>query len=384
MIMSPFFLKRIVRAPAKHIAVLLVCLLLAGLIGFLSEDRTKQYEKLEEVQKTAEVLCVVTDNKGTKATSLGMGYSVIFAVTDLNYYRLPEFVKDVRAVKEFKIGGEPVLYAITSPKCAENLDPDKGGEVTLFRDDFYESDEFICLISEQAYDSLAEEAKLQDYVTDPRVNPELRKTLNIPGTDRFSFIVAGYYQGKGSEIYIPFETGMIICDELARQRTVDSLSFLAKDNTRLDELRDAASDVFDTVDPYGHGGAHRFSLTIHDEDYQLMLSALHSNIERAGYLIPAVYVITLLVGFLMGFLTTRSEKHSFALQRSVGMTKKRLLMSVLSEQLSIPLLSCVIAALVFGSVLPILITFLLYALGCSAAIIRAVSVSPMQLLREQE
>lgn len=382
--MSPFFFKRIVRAPAKYIAVLLICLMLAGLMGFLSVYRARQFEKLDEVQQTAEVLCVVTDTKGTKSTSLDMGYSVIFAVTDPNYYRLPAYVKDIRAVKEFKIGGEPILFAITSPKCAEKLDPKTGGEVTLFRDDFYTSDEFICLISEQSYDQLSQESEVNDYVTDPHVRPEYYKDMDIQGTDLFSFAVAGYYKGIGNEIYIPFDTGMRICDGLAHARTVDSLSFLAKDNTQLDELRDAASDVFGEVDPYGVGGYYRYALTVHDEDYQLMLSALHQNIERTGYLIPAVYLITVLAGFLMGFLTTRSEKHTFALQRSVGITKKRLLLSLLIEQLSIPLLACVVSAAVFRSVLPILITFLLYALGCSVSVVRAVSVSPMRLLREQE
>ena len=382
--MSPFFFKRILRAPTKYIAVLLVCLLLAGLIGFLFEYRAKQSEKLIETQETAEVLCVVTDTKGTKSTSLGMGYSAIFAVTDPDYYRLPEYVKDVRAVKEFKIGGQPVLFAITSPKCAENLDPKKGGEVTLFREDFYDSDDLICLVSEKSYETLVAEAEINDYVTDPRVSPELKKDLNVQGTDLFSFTVAGTYQGGGDDIYIPFETGMIICDKLARARSIDSLSFLAKDNTKLDELRDAASDVFGTVDPYGTDGGLRFALTVHDEDYQLMLTALHQNIERTGYLIPVTFGLALAAGFLMGFIATRNESNTYALMRSVGMTKRRLLLAALLEQLLLPLLACAVMGAVFRAPLPALAVFLLYALGCTAAVLRAVSVSPTKLLREQE
>ena len=382
--MSPFFSKRMLRAPAKYIAVMLVCLLLSGLIGFLFEYRARQYEKLAETQKTAEVLCVVTDSKGTKSTSLGMGYSAIFAVTDPNYYRLPEYVKDVRAVKEFQIGGQPVLYAITSPKCAENLDPKKGGEVTLFLEDFYDSDEFICLVSEKSYETLVAEAEINDYVTDPHVNPELKKNLDIQGTDLFSFTVAGIYKGGGSEIYIPFETGMKICDELARMRTVDSLSILAKDNTKLDELKDAASEIFDTVDPYSTAGGRRFALTVHDEDYQLMLTALHQNIERTGYLIPIMLALALAAGFLMGFIATRNESNTYALMRSVGMTKRKLLCAALLEQLLLPLLACAVMGVVFRAPLGALAVFLLYALGCTAAVLRAVSVSPTKLLREQE
>jgi hypothetical protein len=49
-----------------------------------------------------------------------------------------------------------------------------------------------------------------------------------------------------------------------------------------------------------------------------------------------------------------------------------------------PLLACIVSAAVFLAPLPALITFLLYGAGCMTTAARAASVSPAQLLREQE
>ena len=79
--------------------------------------------------------------------------------------------------------------------------------------------------------------------------------------------VAGYYAGTGAEAYIPFEKGMQILDRISGFRSVDALSFLAKDNHKLDELRDAASDVFgEVILDTSLSGSYRFALTVHDED----------------------------------------------------------------------------------------------------------------------
>ncbi|MBQ6235585.1 MAG: hypothetical protein IJK54_06665, partial [Clostridia bacterium] len=111
---------------------------------------------------------------------------------------------------------------------------------------------------------------------------------------------------------------------------------------------------------------------------------LHQNIERTGYLIPIMLALALAAGFLMGFIATRNESNTYALMRSVGMTKRKLLCAALLEQLLLPLLACAVMGVVFRAPLGALAVFLLYALGCTAAVLRAVSVSPTKLLREQE
>lgn len=384
--MSPFFFKRVLRAPAKQIGVLLVTLVLSGLLCFLADYRERQTQKRTEAIDSAEVLCVVTNINGTQSTHLRMGYGGMQAVTREDYYRLPQYVKDIRASKEFVasltyIGLDETLLAVTSPKGLMQLDPDMGGKVTLFYDDFYTSQEMWIVVSEDVYRSMNGDTVVFGKIFDPMLN---RDETDEKGSGKVEFTVAGYYAGPGEETYIPFETGMQILDSITGSRSLDSLAFVAKDNHTLDALRDAASDVFGTVMPDAVTGPYRFALTVHDEDLRMTVAALDSNIRRTDWLIPITLALALAAGFLMGFTATRNESNTYALMRSVGMTKKRLLLAALFEQLLLPFFACLIMGAAFLAPLPALCTLGLYALGCTAAVVRAVSVSPTKLLREQE
>lgn len=380
MAMTPFSVKRILRSPGKQIASLLVCAFLAVMACYLSSYRADQGRRMEEARLNAKVLCVVTDVTGTRSDNLYMGYGAYGAVTYGSFYRLPAFVKDPRITKNFLFNETQPLVAVTRPECAEQLDPERGGSVTLFNEDFFGSDELVCLISEEAYKSI-EGDTVSGIVRDPLAD---KRYLSGNPVEQIELTVAGFYGGVGTAIYIPFETGMLLCDSISNGRRVDSLSFLANDNTKLDELRDAASDVFATVDPYADQGERSFALTVHDEDLTTTITAMEQNIRRMNWLIPIVFALTLAAGFLMGFITTRSEKQTYALQRSVGTKKGRLMCGVLTEQLTMPLTACAAAGAGFVAPIPALVTFLLYSCGCLTSVIRAVSVSPTRLLREQE
>lgn len=378
--MSPFSLKRTLRSPGKHIAALLVCAFLAVMACYLSSYRADQQRKYDAARASAKVLCVVTDVTGTKSDNLYMGYGAYGAVTYGDHYRLPAYVKDPRMTKNFLFNESQSLIAVTRPECAEELDPERGGSVTLFNEGFYDSSELICLISEEAYKSLDGDT-VSGIVRDPIADSRF---LTGSGIEQVDLTVAGYYGGVGTAIYIPFETGMTLCDTVSNGRRIDSLSFLANDNLKLDELKEAASDVFGSVDPYADPGTRIFALTVHDEDLSTTLAAIEQNIRRTNWLIPIVFALTLGAGFLMGFITTRSEKQTYALQRSVGTKKGKLLRGVLAEQLFPPLLACTAAGAAFFAPFPALITFLLYSSGCLTSAARAASASPAQLLREQE
>ena len=88
------------------------------------------------------------------------------------------------------------------------------------------------------------------------------------------------------------------------------------------------------------------------------------------------------LGFIISFLSTRSENRRYALMRAIGMTKGKLFFSVLREQSVIPLTVAVLTAIIFTASIPALEFFLFYEIGCIVAVIRAVSVRPMTILRE--
>jgi len=378
--MSPFALKRILRAPGKQIIALFVGAFLAVMACYLSSYREKQTKLRAQTYASANVLCVVTDVTGTQSDHLNMGYGAVQAVTNESFYRLPAYVKEPRFKKDFLLNETVPIIAVSRKECADALDPARGGGVTLFREDFFESDDSICLISEEAYRAAPDEV-VSGIVKDPRADTRF---LQGDGFLQVEWTVAGYYKGVGETVYLPFETGMNLCETVSNGLRVDAISFLAKDNTKLDELKDAASDVFGTVDPYAETVSRSFALTVHDEDLNTAVAAIEQNIRRTGLLIPVVFALTLASGFLIGFITTRSEKQTYALMRSIGTKKRVLLRGVLTEQLTLPFLACAIFGAVFLAPIPAVITFWLYAAGCIFSVIRAASVSPAQLLREQE
>lgn len=378
--MSPFALKRILRSPGRQIVALLVGAFLAVMACYLSSYREKQTKLRAQTYASANVLCVVTDVTGTQSDHLNMGYGAVQAVTNESFYRLPAYVKEPRFKKDFLLNETVPVIAVSRKECADALDPARGGGVTLFREDFFESDDSICLISEEAYRAAPDEV-VSGIVKDPRADTRF---LQGDGFLQVEWTVAGYYKGVGETVYLPFETGMNLCETVSNGLRVDAISFLAKDNTKLDELRDAASDVFGTVDPYAETVSRSFALTVHDEDLNTAVTAIEQNIRRMNWLIPVVFALTLASGFLIGFITTRSEKQTYALMRSIGTKKRVLLRGVLTEQLTLPFLACAIFGAVFLAPIPAVITFLLYAAGCIFSVIRAASVSPAQLLREQE
>ena len=386
--MSPFFIKRLLRSPARNIAVLLVCALLAGVACYLFVYRENQLERLDEVKDSARVLCVVTDFKGTSASSLRMGYGGYSAVTDKRFYELPKFVSDLRAAKEFSAlspvlgADEADLFAVLNPNGIELLDPALGGGTDLVGPDFYCSDKDICIVSQEVYYKLGEDKLLEVTVTDPFPD---RYFFPDKGVGKAEFTAVGYYFGEGGTVFIPFETGMKLAERISGVRSLDSVSFIAADNRRLDEMRQAALESFGTAEPYAdHPGEHRFALAVHDEELKGSVAAIEQNIRRAEILLPLSLISTLAAGFLLGFVSTRSEKHTYALQRSVGTKKPRLVAGIMTEQLLPALIASAAAALVFRAPLPACLAFILYAAGCLAAVIRAVSTAPARLLCEND
>ena len=163
------------------------------------------------------------------------------------------------------------------------------------------------------------------------------------------------------------------------------MSFLAADNERLDELYSVAKRYFSKVDPNaGNKLAHKPALTVYDEQYRATIAALEQNIERTGYLLPVVLLLGLGVGFLISFLFTRSERRTYALMRTLGMTRGRLFGSILREQLLLVVIAVAAAVAMTGEIMQGAVYFLCYAVGCAACIFKAIRVPPTAILRDQE
>ena len=385
--MDPYLMKRLWRRPWLSLCSLVLSCVLCFLVGFLTDYRQNQQEELSGVQREFPISCVVTDIRGTKSTDLRMDASRAEFVTD---GPLKDHVRQVRLTKSFYYGcpilgissGVSTVTGISQLQCADRLNPDRGVQVTWLRQDFFESVEPLLLVPEALYSRLeAPEEPLTLVVTDPVINPHDHPEL---ATQEIAFQIAGYYEGSGNEMFMSYDAAQAMERAYFLCSTCDSISFLAANNRELDDLSQIASEMFGAVDPKAPAFTDGVALTIHDQQYRATVTALAQNIRRSGYLLPAVLALGVGVGFLLGFLSTRSEKKTYALMRTMGMTQGKLLFSVLREQLLPVILAALLALAVTKEPLPTIIYLLCSTAGCACCVIRAVRVPPTAILREQE
>lgn len=388
--MDPYLLKRLLRRPGLTLCSLIISIVLCLLTGFLFDYRDEQQGKLDEAEKSYDILCVVTDQRGTKSTSLRMESDVLNFVLS-NDSVLAPYIRDLRITKEFKYsapdyGVAPMngtdftpLIGITNERCADILNPALGVEVTYYIDDFYERTDYVCIVSEGLYLAL-EDDTIQLNVTDPIINP---KEEPILGKGTVEFQVVGYYAGRGADIYIPFGAAMNLAQEVSLRISCDSIAFLASDNQNLAAISQAAMEKFGVVDPLAIS-QEGLALTIQDEQYRATVATLEQNIQRISYLVPAILLLCLGVGFLASFLSTRNEGKTYALMRTLGMNGKKLFWSILREQMVLAVVAAVIVLAISGAWIPIVVYLACYLIGCVACIAKTINVAPTAILREQE
>ena len=388
--MDPYLFKRLWRRPWLSLCGLILSLTLCILVGYLSGHQQELKRQLEETRTSYDILCVVTDRRGGSSSGLKLGPEILEFIFDEGEEGLSQFVRDLRITKEFDytcpaLGlfnlEDLTLAGVNCERCDPLLDPDLGAQVTYLTEDFYNQDDFYCLIPESMQMNLEGDRLVLD-IQDPYISANIRKYV---GTGTLELTVAGSYRGESNRIFISFDAAQRLAEEISEKHSFDAMSFLAADNERLDDLYSVAKRYFSRVDPNaGNKLAHKPALTVYDEQYRATIAALEQNIERTGYLLPVVLLLGLGVGFLISFLFTRSERRTYALMRTLGMTRWRLFGSILREQLLLVVLAVGAAVVLTGEIVPGAVYFLCYAIGCAACISKAIRVPPTAILRDQE
>lgn len=390
--MDPFLFQRLWRKPWLSLCALILSGVLCATIGLLSGYQEDLELKLEETRNKYDILCVATDRRGVRSTSLRMDQEYLDFIFDNSDDGLYQYIRDLRITKEFSyvcyqegLAGKAdlLLVGVNEPRCDPRLDPEQGGNVTCQAEDFYSSDAYQCIVSEELMAQLTSDSLLL-MVDDAIVSENVRKYASL-GTGTVELTVVGTYAGTGNQIFISFDAARRLGMEISKEESCDSLCFFAVDNDNLDAIYDTAQGLFTKVNPNaGDKLAHKPALIIHDEQYRATVAALEQNIARTGYLLPVVLVLGLGVGFLISFLYTRNERKTYALMRTLGMTRRKLFGSILREQLLLVAVAMLAALAVTKEPVPTAVYFTCYAVGCSACIIRAIRVPPTAILRDQE
>ena len=262
--------------------------------------------ELDWVSKNYEVIGHITDRNGTRSEHLMLSKRYVSYITDAEN-GLAYYARDLRLTKEFSAivdqNSGSMLYGVTNERCDACLDKAYGGDYYSDVPNFYNSEDYNCLVSEELYNRY-KNGTMSIVVFDPYAK---NSETGIESME-IGFKVVGWHKGNSSKVFIPFPAAMDIGERMAGSVSVDSASFVLKDNSKVDEVYKAAEKLFPKVDPNETNPG--YAMTIRDQQYKATITSIEQNIARTGYLLPIISLLGLAAGFLAGFLGTKGERHS--------------------------------------------------------------------------
>ncbi|MBQ4424206.1 MAG: hypothetical protein II882_00505 [Lachnospiraceae bacterium] len=385
--MMTYLGKRILRCPALSLAGLAFACALCFVLCFLSGYRDSQERRLAEMRDSYEIRGVITDARGGRDDHLRLHKRYLEFIEDEDN-GLGAYIKDVRMTKELTLTwdipeekAKGLAIGVNSPRAAKVLDPAWNGAYFCTENDFFESREYWCLIPEAYYADYAGKT-IPVTLDNPYRKTEGTGSVNDSLRMDFELTVVGWVRGAGENIYIPFDTAQELGRRITDTISVDSISFLLKDNSQADLVREKGMEQFVTPDPSEM--SFKPGLTIEDRQYLAAMTELQQNVQQTERLIPVSVFLSLAVGFLMGFLAVRGETKTYALMRTLGMGPVRLAGTVLLEQLLLPALGSLAVGLLTKQLQPALLYFGCHCIGCLLAVLRPALAAPTKLLRVQE
>ncbi|MBQ3229169.1 MAG: ABC transporter permease [Clostridia bacterium] len=295
---------------------------------------------------------------------------------------LAEYIKDVQVrmsrvinkinAKDYK---SPNLIGISSLSCDKQLLPEYGCDITWhegYDESIFDGEQFVCIIpagTVEDYDNGSGEVVL-DFsntgtptvtIVDGKPVVEINKheyqcTFKIVGT---------YTAGDEKSIYCPVPiVEQIVISELEEPLLIYSLSATLADNNRLDEFREKSNLCFiePTLDaeetPWGydvqlsksdepfrstHYDFYPFALDINDDNLFDLSAILEDSIKFNRNVTVMVVALSVVAGFLVGFLMIRRRKRDILLMRMVGESNARVYAGFALEQMI-----CIILGIVIG------------------------------------
>ena len=441
-------LKRLKRAPIPAIAVLLFAAVVSVIVCTLHASNEAELRNYEDAYRSVPVTVTVSalereDGRKTLLQpwipDLFTGRSPVEMVdvsaakdyaeqsellnqTEPTQVSLAEYVKDVNIRVSQRIytvngknftsaAGTCMLVGLTSLSSDKQLLPEYGCEIKWYEgydESIFYGEELVCLIPEgkattRYYDNGSGEAELyffqrlmQSVNGGPSVEvsrDEYNCTLKIVGT---------YTAGDELSIYCPYPIVEQVFNELNRSMPIDSISATVADNMRLEEFREKASFFFTDptqnaqVVPWGvflfnrsneyHHNFHDSAIDIADENLLDMSAILKDSIKFNRTVTLIVVALSVVSGFLVGFLMIRRRKRDIILMRTVGESNLRLYLGFAFEQMI-----CIILGVVIGGAYnmwkpidKLLIFAIVYFVALSLALMIFMSKKLLTTVKEDE
>lgn len=327
---------------------------------------------------------------------------------------LTEYVKDIQVNmtrRIYTVNGEdlkrPHLNGMSSLSCDKLLLPEYGCVVTWaegYDESIFYGDEPVCIIPEGMiphYDNGNGETLLEfsgKITTTERVNGKYQIVFKDIKYQCTLKIVGTYTAGDEKSIYCPLTIIEQVYSELDANPGIWSISFTLADNSRLEEFREKMSFCFLETSPEiknvpwnYHANSWRneyypYALDINDENLFSLKDILEKSIKFNRTVTVIIVVLSVISGFLVGFLMIRSRKRDIILMRTVGESNLRVYFGFILEQMT-----CVILGVFVGGAFnlwqPIgnLIAFvLIYFVGLSLALVIFLNKKLLTSIKEDE
>ncbi len=393
-------LKTLKRAPVRAIAVLLFAAVISMIICALHASNEAELQNYEEMWQSVPVTVTVTDPTGTLPEPTVISTWVVdlfsgeepvkfYDVSAANDYKeasqikpkepsaeisLAEYLKDIQIRMQQKINtvngqvfGSHYLYGITSLTCDKRLLPEYGS--TIIWDEGYDEgifagEELVCIIPEgmtEYYDNGGGEVVLNFHNSTTTVImvdgvPQIsRNEVNYPCTLK---IVGTYTGGDELSVYCSVPIVKHINSQLSSRYYYDVICYVSatlSDNRRLEEFREKASYCFLEPSPNAeqvpwgfyanveYNDYYKYALDINDDNLFDLSAILEDSIKFNRTVTVFVVILSVVAGFLVGFLMVRRRKRDIMLMRMVGESNARVYVGFVLEQMI-----CIILGIAVG------------------------------------
>lgn len=390
---------RLRRKPAIAIAIIgftaIISLVLCGLNRGIS-DAQAHYN---EIYKTIDVRCTVTNLTGDQSNQLSLSADRISLFIGQREgdpqqfpYDLAEWVENVQITgsTEFICNGkEYTLRGITSRKADSALWSENGCTIHWnngLDDSVFTGDSARCMIPE----ALATELEDLGLPCDS-LSVTIKALFDFQADYNGELEIAGIYHSEDTTtVYCPWETYVRILRSMGTFASADSLSAVLRSNNDLETFRALAAQWFATPTPNAAGrtevNGFYYALDINDSQLVQAERNLQNSMSVNRVAVIAVFIMSTIAGALVGFLMIRNRRREIIIMRTVGTPDLKIYASFVLEQIA-----CVIPGVLAGGAYflwnPIswLALFVgVYFAGLSAAVLISLKRNLLTTIKEDE
>ncbi len=398
-------LTNIRRYKSKSILNLLICIMLVMLLNLFLGSLQSNKQQLEDMSKAVSIFAQISNLNGSLQTGLVIREPVIDGILQSEYISKPSITvvlsagegdlqeKDLRSHKTMDAAG------ITRIEAVSGLTEE---DVTLMPDtslDILQSDKPVCILEEgilsQKNWKIGQTIKLSLYYDYRDYNYQyITQKLT---TDEF--LIAGSVMSKDGiaipQILVPFAWAKKTFHQENITFLANSLSFYLKDPLQLNKFKKEMHDELNLLEiiPASDFAYAGNALAVSDETFILSASRVQDNIRMLGSFLPFVLIIVILIGYITSYLLIQNRKGQYATMRSLGVSSRMCLITLLLESILIELAGGAIGIIVsvlfieHNVIIPILtfaVFFFCYICGTSAALYQLGKVSVMKALAQKD